>query len=529
MTHIYGELLEKIRKKEIRNQKQLELAKSAFAKKYALPKIPKNAEILNMLSEAEYKEFSQFLSTKPVRTSSGVANIAVMWLPTNPKDSCPANCIYCPQGFVEKIVDGKIIRTFVPKSYTGTEPTTMRAIRNGFDARKQIENRLHHFHILGQPSDKCELIVMGGTFTARPFSEQEIFIKNCFDAFNSFVSVDLVSAQIANETAKNRVVGLTIETRSDFCSERHIDEMLRLGCTRVEIGIQSTSDKILNLINRGHDARANIAAIERLKRAGLKFTAHWMPGLTGLYCLDIDEEVRLFKELFTPAYQPDEIKIYPVLVIEGTRLHRLWEKGSFKPLDSTEMLALLKTLKKCVPDHVRIKRIMRDISENEVSAGPSTTNLRQLLQEKNIYEYNSNKKNTSVCKCIRCREAGLSDKEPENVELLVRSYEASNGIEHFISFEDTAQQLLLGFCRLRLDSDKIGKVRELHVYGKMARLGEKGDIQHRSLGKQLLEKAEALAKHAGCIRMQVTSGVGVRDYYRKLGYTLSENYMVRNI
>ncbi len=524
MLHIYSELLEKVRSGEIKTQKQLELAKARFAKEHALPKIPKNAEILNALGEAEYREFSQFLSTKPVRISSGIANIAVMWLPLDATKSCPGNCIYCPQGLPSN--------RNVPKSYTGTEPTTLRAIRNGFDPYKQVMNRLHHFRILGHPADKCELIVMGGTFPSWPVTEQEQFMKRCFEAFNGCESADLEETQKANETAKNRVIGLTFETRADYCNAGHISGMMRLGATRVEIGVQSTSDKILQLINRGHDCEANIEAIARLKAAGLKLTAHWMPGLTGLYGLDFDEEIELFRQLFTPAYQPDEIKIYPTLVIAGTVLHRLWKSGAYIPLSVDEMHALLIKLKAHVPEHVRIKRVMRDIAEGEVSAGPATTNLRQLVHEAhamNTYEYNNNKTNTFVCNCIRCREVGLQGKQPERAEMLVSSYDASEGTEYFISFEDVAQKLLLGFCRLRIDDDKIGKVRELHVYGKMARIGEKGEVQHKSLGKQLLEKAEEIARMHECRSMQVTSGVGVREYYRKLGYKLSGYYMAKNL
>ena len=520
MAHIYKELLDKIRSGEIKTHEQLELAKARFAKKHSLKKIPKNAEILNALNEKEYSEFADFLKTKPVRTSSGVANIAVMWLPHDPKDSCPGNCIYCPQGTVAN--------HNVPKSYTGTEPTTLRALRNKFDPYEQIKNRLHHFHILGQLVDKCELIIMGGTFLSWTAGERNEFVKRCFDAFNDCDSINLEAAQKTNETAKKRVIGLTIETRADFCKDEHIREMLRLGCTRVELGIQSTSDIILKLINRGHVCKENIDAIARLKRAGLKVTAHWMPGLTGLYGLDIDEEVELFKQLFIADYQPDEIKIYPVLVIEGTVLYDLWKHGKFKPLTKEQMCELLIELKKHVPSHVRIKRVMRDISEKEVSAGPATTNLRQLVHN-TINAYKNIPSNTTVCKCIRCREVGLQNKEPKNVELTISNYEASNGKEYFISFEDAAQQLLLGFCRLRIDDDKIGKIRELHVYGKMAQIGKKGDVQHRSLGKQLMQKAEEIAKSHGCKTVQVTSGVGAREYYKKLGYEPDSVYMAKSI
>ena len=513
MSHPYAELLDQIRSGQVTNARQFERAKTRFARKHAMPKTPKNADILNVLSDEEYREFAAFLKTKPVRTASGVANIAVMWLPERPQDSCSSHCIYCPQGTPRNRA--------VPKSYTGTEPTTMRALRNNFDPHRQIENRLHHFRILGQPADKCELIVMGGTFPEWQLAEQERFIKSCFDAFNGKDSANLQDAQRLNETAPHRVVGLTIETRADWCSDTTINDLLRFGCTRVEIGVQSTSDRILELIKRGHDCKENVRAIARLKRAGLKVTVHWMPGLTGLYGLDLREEVELFKQLFTPGYSPDELKIYPTLVIDGTVLHRLWREGRYTPLTKEQMSSLLFELKRHVPPWVRIKRVMRDISEREVSAGPRTTNLRQLTKEASVHDQ-------WPCVCIRCREIGLQDCTPERTELLVSEYEASGGKELFISFEDREQRLLLGFCRLRIDAG-VATVRELHVYGTMARLGEAGIVQHRSLGSQLLEKAETIAQDRGCTCVRVTSGIGVREYYRKRGYEQRGYYMVKQL
>ncbi|MFC2143185.1 radical SAM protein, partial [Candidatus Aenigmatarchaeota archaeon] len=283
MKHIYSELLERVRKEKVTDSGKFEIMKTEFAREKKLPKIPKNAEILNVLEKDEYKEFSKLLMTKPIRTLSGVANIAVMWLPDDPKDSCPGSCIYCPQGSVKKATDVGDVSSRVPKSYTGTEPTTMRAVRNKFDPYDQIKNRLNHFHVLGQKTDKCELIIMGGTFTAWDISKQDLFVKRCFDAFNSCDSESLQKAQQINQTAKSRVIGLTIETRADYCKDEHIKQMLKLGCTRVELGIQSTSDKILKLIKRGHLSDINKEAIARLRAAGIKVCIHWMPGLTGLY------------------------------------------------------------------------------------------------------------------------------------------------------------------------------------------------------------------------------------------------------
>jgi len=525
------EFLDMIRRGEV-DTKNLELQKVLLARRHRTIKILKNAEIFALAdkNDRDYAKIRSTLKTKPVRTGSGVANISVMWLDKSRKSphepekfySCPASCIYCAQGSVKE--DGTIIQA--PKSYTGCEPTTMRAIRNDFDPFRQVANRINQFRIIGHDTDKCELIIMGGTFTATTPDYQEEFVKRCLDAMNGTESESMESAQTANEAAENRCIGLTIETRADFCSDHHVNHMLEMGCTRVEIGVQSTKDDVLRKINRGHDTGANIEAIACVKRAGLKFTSHFMPGLTGLFGeIDEKQEMEDFRALFdNPAYRPDELKIYPTLVLPGTHLYELWTQGKYTPLTSKQMLSMLIEMQKIVPPYVRIKRVMRDISEHEASAGASTTNLRQLADD-------VMRKRGERCRCIRCREVGFSKAEPDIIELIVEEYEASGGKEVFLSFEDVKNDILLGFLRLRLDKGTdTARIREVHVYGKMTPIGEKSkQMQHRGLGKKLIEKAEGLAKEKGYEKITVTSGVGVRGYYRKLGYVFDKPYMVRQL
>lgn len=514
-----AELLESIASGKIRNRQQLEKEKIVVSRKYGLVRLAKNSELIVKAGP----EARKFLRTKPVRTLSGVANVAVMWLGDitgGINFSCPFHCVFCPQGKHE-IAEGIIS---VPKSYTGTEPTTMRAMRNRFDPYKQVESRLGQFHLLGHSTDKCELIIMGGTFMAWSKQNRDRFILECFNAFNGAASETIAEAHRMNEHALNRVIGLTIETRADYCSEKQINEMLAYGCTRAEVGVQTTSDMLLEKMRRGHDAQANKDAFAALRRAGLKVCAHWMPGMTGLSKKDMDEEISSFEELFSdPAYRPDELKIYPTLVIPDTELHDLWQKGEYEPLTYEEGAELLARLKGIVPPYVRIKRIMRDISEHEAVAGARKTNLRQLLRDE------MDRRGIS-CKCIRCREIGLSRKISERAELLVNEYEASGGKEFFISFEDEKNGLLIGFLRLRIDGSDTAKIRELHVYGPMVPLSNKEEgFQHRGFGKMLMQKAEQLARSLGKEKIQVTSGVGARAYYRKLGYLPDGHYMVRNL
>lgn len=510
---IAQKLLARIRSGKIRNSEQLEVEKIRMANGRPLIK---NSDIASLISasDKDYEQLRKLLQIKNVRTASGVANVAVMWLHKSHANSCPFHCIYCPQG---KDESGELI---APKSYMGVEPTTLRARRNDFDPYLQVSNRTKQLNAIGHPTDKCELIIMGGTFMATPSSFREEFVKRCFDGFNGFNSDDLVSAQLENEMASNRCIGLTIETRADYCSQQQIKEMLHLGCTRVEIGVQTTDEKILLDTKRGHGTQANIDALKRLKENGLKVCVHWMPGLTGLYGLDEKKEVEMFRRLFSDSnYMPDELKIYPTLVIPGTELHELWKNGKYTPLSNDQMIRLLIEFKKIVPPFVRIKRVMRDISEHKAEAGAKTTNLRQIAEIKMEQE-------GFECRCIRCREIGRVDSNGV-ISLSKIEYEASDGKEIFLSYE--SKNALFAFLRLRIDNSDIAKIRELHVYGIMTPISKRGNWQHRGLGRKLMEKAEEIALQRGKEKIAVTSGIGVREYYRRLGYYPDGSYMAKNL
>ncbi len=503
------ELLEKIGKGM--SPEQLEKEKIIVARKYGIGKVIKNADILLVAREKNLDSTIQrFLRTKPTRTLSGVANIAVMWmdreLTINGKPfSCPFECVYCAQG------------NNAPKSYIGVEPTTLRAIRNNYDPYLQVKNRLRQLELIGHEPQKCELIVMGGTFLAWHRDKQEKFIQRCLDAMNEADSVNLNEAQLTNENAKYRCIGLTIETRADYCTQKDVDWMLYLGATRVEIGVQSTDENLLIRTKRGHGIEKNKEAIKLVKDRGLKLCAHWIPGLTGIDKLDLDKELEMFKELFkNPDYRPDELKIYPALVIPDTELHELWKQGKYEALGIEDAINLLIKMKQIVPNYVRVKRISRDISEKEISDGAKVTNLRQLTHMRM-------KESGIKCNCIRCRE--IKGRKAENPELCNIYYEASGGQEIFLSYEDLKNDAIIAFLRLRLAEKAF--VRELHVYGEQMPIGKKGAHQHQSLGRQLLAEAEKIATSNNYKKLHVTSGVGVRNYYRHLGYELENPYMVK--
>ncbi|HKU33028.1 MAG TPA: tRNA uridine(34) 5-carboxymethylaminomethyl modification radical SAM/GNAT enzyme Elp3 [Candidatus Nitrosotalea sp.] len=488
--------------------------------KYSLERIPRNYEILASVGGQDFIKLQKALVRKPVKTASGVAVIALMPKPY----ACPhGRCTYCPGG----------IEFNTPNSYTGREPSTQNAILNSYDPKKQVLDKLEHLISYGHDSTKLELVIVGGTFLFMPQDYQISFIKSCFDALNGFDSEDLESAKKNNENANIRNVGFTIETKPDYCKSKHVDWMLDYGITRVEIGVQSLHDKVYQIVNRGHTFRDVVESFQISKDAGYKIVAHMMPGLP---TMTPEEDIEDFKKMFSdPALKPDMLKIYPTLVLENTPLYESYKKGEFSTYSQDDMIKVLTEMKKIIPRWARIMRMQREISSDQIIAGPNLGNLRQIVQQ------NLKKQNLS-CKCIRCREAGLSDDliNIDDIKMNRENYESSGGHEVFLSYDDSNDKIF-GFLRLRKPSAMAHRpettqntciVRELHVYGKSLKLGkrDKDSIQHLGLGKNLVRKAERISKEEfDAKNLLVISAVGTREYYRKLGYSLCGPYMSKEL
>ena len=486
--------------------------------KYSLERIPGNHEILAMVDGTDFSKLRKVLLKRPIKTASGVAIVALMPKPF----ACPhGRCTYCPGG----------IEFNTPNSYTGKEPATINAIENHYDPKIQILTKLDKLLAFGHERSKLELVIVGGTFLFMPKNYQEDFIKSCFDALNGFDSDSLEDAKKNNETSKIRNVGFTIETKPDYCKEEHVDAMLEYGVTRVEIGVQCLQERVYRIVNRGHDFQDVVQSFQISKDSGYKIVAHMMPGLP---TMTPNDDVKDFKQLFDDErLKPDMLKIYPSLVIENTPLYKDYKSGKYTPYSSEDMIKVLTEVKKSVPRWVRIMRVQREISPSEIVAGPKLGNLRQIVH-KNL------KSQGLSCKCIRCREIGLSQDSHHDLKLKRDDYLSSGGKEVFLCYENSNDSIF-GFLRLRNPSLKAHRkeisektciVRELHVYGKSLKLGERSDtgIQHLGLGKKLLSEAEKISKEEfDANKLLVISAVGTREYYRKFGYSLQGPYMAKKL
>jgi elongator complex protein 3 len=449
------------------------------------------------------------------RTISGVTPVAVMAQPLG----CPGTCVYCPS------------YPDAPKSYTPNSPAVIRARRNNYQPKQQVEERLRNFSEMGHPADKVELIIMGGTFPANPEEYQYKFIKDCYDGLNGTISASLEEAKKINETAQHRCVGLCIETRPDWCDREQIQRMLDFGTTRVELGVQLLDDDIYNLVRRGHTVAHVIEATKLLKNYGMKVYYHWMPGLPGS---TREHDLELSQQLFTDeSFKPDGIKLYPTLVISGTELESWYQDGRYHPYSMDDLAELMIQIKTLVPCYVRIPRVMRDIPTKYIVAGCKDLALRSTIQKKM-------EQMDIRCNCIRCREYGHRRRDGWKTgepRLKRIEYEASGGREIFLSFEDE-NDTLFGLLRLRagtglLEDNNLTMVRELHVFGSQVPLGEQDETaaQHKGLGSMLLKEAERISReefHAA--KIAIISGVGARDYFRsEFGYTLEGAYMVKGL
>ena len=501
------------------SKKQVKEEIKKICAKYSLERIPRNHEILSMVKESDFNKLRKVLLKKPAKTASGVAVVALMPKPF----ACPhGRCTYCPGG----------IEFNSPNSYTGNEPSTINAIENEYDPKLQITSKIEKLIAFGHDPSKMEIVIVGGTFLFMPKDYQENFIKSCYDALNGTDSKNLQEAKSNNERARIRNVGFTIETKPDYCKKEHVDLMLNYGITRIEIGVQSLQQRVYEIVNRGHDYNDVIESFQISKDAGYKIVAHMMPGLP---TMTPDGDIVDFKKLFSDSQlRPDMLKIYPSLVIENTPLYEDYKHGQYVPYSNEDMIKVLTEVKKNIPKWVRIMRIQREISPNEIIAGPKSGNLRQIVHQ--------NLANQGIsCKCIRCREVGLSNKKSErnDVKLDRVNYDSSGGKEVFLSYVDKDESIY-GFLRLRKPSIKAHReevkdcciVREIHVYGKSLRLGEKekNETQHSGLGKNLMKDAEKISKEEfDAKRILVISAVGTREYYQKLGYSLYGPYMSKTL
>lgn len=481
---------------------------------FHLATLPRNEHIMQFLPKGS--KYRRLLMVKPAKTASGVAIIAVMPKPYE----CPhGKCVYCPGG----------IEFNTPLSYTGSEPATRAAQKFSYDPYEQVKSKMEQLQARGHDTGKSEIVLVGGTFPFMPADYQRGFAKSCYDALNGSRSSNLQEAIAANETAGNRCVGFTVETKPDYCKEPHIDLMLELGVTRVEIGVQSLRNNVYKLVNRGHDLDDVVDAFRIARDAGYKIVAHMMPGLPGSSPeKDIEDFRRLFED---EAFRPDMLKVYPTLVLEHTGLYKLHETGKYHAYSDNDLVNVVVEAKKMVPPWVRIMRVQREIESKDIIAGPKSGNLRQIVLQKL-------KEQGHRCRCIRCRETGLQKRYPsvDEVELRRTDYRASGGQEVFLSYESRDGDTILGFLRLRKiekshRSELAGSaiVRELHVYGQAVGVGRKesGDsYQHRGYGAKLLKEAERIAKdELGVKKIAVISAVGTRQYYRKSGYAQDGPYV----
>ena len=528
MNKAYDNLIKLATKKRFKNQTDFLNFKKRTAGKLDIQP-PTNPDLREayekMIQEKKIKPNSnleKMLFSRKIRTASGVAIVAVLTKPY----PCPGKCLYCPT------------EPGMPKSYLSNEPAVMRAISAFFNPFLQVQTRLRSLEMNGHSIEKIELIVMGGTFSFFPKTYQTWFIKECFRACNEYTShkvrkvkkskrLDLNKEQERNEKAKVRIVGLTLETRPDYIDEKEIKNFRRLGATRVELGVQSIFDDVLKKNRRGHTVQETIQATTLLKDAGFKINYHLMPGLLGS---SIKKDRKMFEEIFSDSrFQPDMVKIYPTIVSEKSSLAKLWKKKKYRPMTNKEFEKLALEIKnKIIPPYVRIQRLVRDVPLEEIAAGPNISNLRQIIESK------------SKCRCIRCREVKNKSNSKEKIVLNRIDYQASEGKEIFLEFVSPDKKKLYAILRLRVPSKKVFLpflknsliIREVHTFGQSIGLNKKDSkfVQHKGLGKKLIKEAEHIAKKEfRAKKIAVISGIGVRKYYRKLGYRLKNTYMVKSL
>ena len=476
-----------------------------------------------MVESGEIPEDPELLAKirmKPGRTLSGVTTVTVLTAPW----PCPGNCIFCP-------TDERM-----PKSYLPDEPGAARAFQNGFDPYLQVSSRIASYEAVGHPTDKIELLILGGSWTSYPWEYQQKFIQRCFDAMNDCESEDLAEAQRINENAAHRNVGLVIETRPDLLDADTLRKLRILGVTKIQLGIQSLNDEILRLNRRNlsvHDALRRVALA---RAAGFKIVLHWMPNLLGATPQSDKEDFRHLWQSPEEGYGfcPDELKIYPTQLLQGTDLYTEWENGNYQPYDMETLVRLLAEIKPTIEPYCRVNRVIRDIPAHHVVAGNTRSSLRMDIQQ--IMQENG-----THCRCIRCREIRGQKVQPEDLLLNDYQYRAAFADEHFLQYV-TQNDRLAGYLRLSIPDD-FGRnapieelagcalIREVHIYGQSLPVGaeQTGAAQHIGLGSRLIEEACRIAIHLGFKRIAVIAAIGTRNYYEGRGFFRGNYYLLRDL
>ncbi|MFH1012488.1 MAG: tRNA uridine(34) 5-carboxymethylaminomethyl modification radical SAM/GNAT enzyme Elp3 [Candidatus Peregrinibacteria bacterium] len=514
------------------NEERLRHIRNALTKKSG-GVLPKNLELIQAYSQLIEKgkikpspHMLRIIQKRKVRTLSGIANVTVL----TKNLGCPGKCIYCPQ---EK---------GMPKSYLSNEPAMMRAVRNGFDAYKQVKTRLNGLVAQGHDVSKIDVRIAGGTWGAVPEDYRQKFLKGVYLALNEGPGklttnhsplTTLEELIKKNETASpkaSRCVGLWVETRPDWVNTEELKKLRSYGVTGVELGIQTTDDKVNEFCRRGHGIKESIRATRLCRDAGLKVCHHLMPNLpTATKKSDLKSGKDLWR---LEGLRPDYLKIYPCVVTPYSLLEKMVKRDPaiHTPYTDEELIEVLAKIKRQVPEYCRIIRIIRDIPAESIVLGNKKSNLRQIMQRQGV-----------KCRCIRCREIQEEDFDPKKTKLKVQKYDANEGREYFISIEDPKRDKLIALCRLRFPGDPgnplfpelkgAALVRELHVYGRKESLDSKkpanSKTQHLGFGKQLMAKAEDLAHRAGFKKLAVIAAIGTREYYKKRGYQLEGTYMVK--
>ncbi|GAA5932942.1 Elongator subunit ELP3 [Sporobolomyces koalae] len=509
----------------------LNALKTQIAKKHGAKVVPRLVDIISAVPQEARDLLLPLLRAKPVRTASGIAVVAVMSKPHRcPHIAMTGNiCVYCPGG-----PDSDF--EYSTQSYTGYEPTSMRAIRARYDPYEQSKGRVEQLRQLGHSVDKVEFIIMGGTFMSLSEQYRSQFVTGLHNSLSGYTGTDIDEAVKYAEMAKTKCIGITIETRPDYCLKPHLSSMLRYGCTRLEIGVQSVYEDVARDTNRGHTVQATCEAFQMAKDAGYKVVSHMMPDLPNV---GVERDMAQFHEYFeNPKFRSDGLKIYPTLVIRGTGLYELWRTGRYKNYSPNALVDIVARILSLVPPWTRVYRVQRDIPMPLVSSGVENGNLRELSLAR-MRDFGL------TCRDVRSREVGLHEihnrVRPDQLELIRRDYVANGGWETFLSYEDPERDILVGLLRLRKctkegtfrpelikDGIQSSMVRELHVYGTAVPLHSRNPtlFQHQGIGTLLMEEAERIAREEhGSQKLAVISGIGVRNYYARLGYELDGPYM----
>lgn len=441
-------------------------------------------------------------TVKATRKNNHGINMIVLYTKPIP---CGGQCLYC---FSESGMNSSMIHS----------ETQTFAQKVNWSPAAQLKNGVEILNIKNITGEKFSLAIKGDSFTNYTYEYLENFFKEIYEFFNGKVSSSFDEARVEHKKARSKCVFISVSTRPDLVNETWCNELIKLGVSSVELGVQNLVDSVLSFNKRGHSCEQVIYATALLRKYGFEIGYHMMPGLPSSTSeIDFTNCAEL---LWRDQFYPDFIKLYPCVLLKDSALQpRLYETlnaGQWNPLNDDEYLEWLYSVLPYIPQNIYISRLQRIIPEDQIAYGPKKRIDRSLFN--------------GINKCIVQRaiqHTGYIHTAFDQLDFMFENTICGNDIFIQVVLKDNT---VLAYLRGTF-ADNWLLLRDVRVFGYPGNIRDRhnndiGYFQHHGIGKKLVKSAETIARDRRCIGVRLYPTPGIEEYFIKLGYMVYEEYMI---